>query len=48
MSHDQIFGYAVIAGAMAYMPIQAACTRIYRWWHRNEIELAKYRHPGSR
>ena len=48
MSHDQIFGFAVIFGAFLYLPIQAACTRIYHWWHRDEIKLAKYRHPGSK
>lgn len=48
MSKDQVFGYAVIAGAMAYMPAQALYSKLHRWWHRNEIELAKYRHPGSR
>jgi len=48
MSKDQIFGFAVIMGACSYLPISALCSRINRWWNRDQIELAKYRHPGSR
>ena len=47
MSKDQILGFAMIFGAFMYLPAQAACTRIHRWWNRERIELAKDRHPGS-
>ena len=47
MSKDQIFGFAVIFGSFLYFPITATCSRIYQWWNRDRIELAKYRHPGS-
>ena len=48
MTKDQLFGFAMIFGAFMYLPAQAACTRIHRWWNRERIELAKYRHPGSK
>ena len=48
MSKDQILGFAIIMGAFSYLPLSAAWSRINRWWNRDQIQLAKYRHPGSK
>ena len=49
MSKDQIFGFAIIFGVGLYVYSGTIITRIRaRSDRKRQIQLAKYRHPGSR
>ena len=49
MSKDQVLGFTVWAGIIAYVWGRDVPARIRaRLDRKRQIELAKYRHPGSR
>ena len=49
MSKDQIFGFVVIGGVGVYVYSGTIIARIRaRMDRKRQIQLAKYRHPGSR
>ena len=49
MSKDQVLGFTVWAGIIAYVWGSDVLARIRaRLDRKRQIELAKYRHPGSR
>ena len=48
MSKDQIFGFVVIGGVGVYVYSGTIIARIRaRFDRKRQIQLAKYRHPGS-
>jgi hypothetical protein len=49
MSKDQIFGFAVISGVGVYVYGRSVAARMRaRFQREQQIQLAKYRHPGSK
>jgi hypothetical protein len=48
MSKDQILGFAMWAGVFAYVWGRSVAAKMRARFNRErQIELAKYRHPGS-
>jgi len=48
MSKDQIFGFVVIGGVGVYVYGRSVAARMRARFNRErQIQLAKYRHPGS-
>jgi hypothetical protein len=48
MSKDQILGFAMIASVGVYVYGRSVAAKMRARFNRERIELAKYRHPGSR
>jgi hypothetical protein len=48
MSKDQILGFAMIASVGVYVYGRAVAAKLRVRFNREQIELAKYRHPGSK
>ena len=48
MSKDQILGFAMIASVGVYVYGRAVAAKMRARFNREQIELAKYRHPGSK
>lgn len=48
MSKDQILGFAIIFCVGLYVYGRSVAAKMRARFNRERIELAKYRHPGSR
>jgi hypothetical protein len=47
MSKDQILGFAMITAVGVYVYGRSVAAKMRARFQREQIELAKYRHPGS-
>ena len=47
MSKDQILGFAMIFWVFVYVYGRSVAAKMRARFNREQIELAKYRHPGS-
>jgi hypothetical protein len=47
MSKDQILGFAMIFGVGLYVYGRSVAAKMRARFNREQIKLAKYRHPGS-
>jgi hypothetical protein len=48
MSKDQILGFAMIGSVGVYVYGRSIAAKMRARFNREQIELAKYRHPGSK